>query len=274
MNAELVPVIRSVSIAASDWECLKDQARMFIASGALQRNIQKPEQAMVIMMRGRELGLPPMTALSSINFFDGNTVLMADLMKAIVLRDCKGARIDTLKFDDKEAVVEMERPGRKPFQYKYTIEMARRAGLTGKNNWKNHTEVMNLHRATAIGCRDMFPDLLLGCYIPDEADEMRDVTPSEQAKRSADFVAERALETDWLPGIEPKQTAKQFVERVKDVDGGTQVIHGAVQGFLDKEDPDSAEKLVRAARELGLPDYQKKFDFEKEDSPTLGVSGK
>lgn len=246
--AELVPVVRSVTIAEREWECLKDQARMFVSSGVLSKSITKPEQAMVIMMRGRELNVPPMTALSMIHFFDGNTVLAADLMKALCLRDCKGARIETIKLDDKEAIVEMERPGdKKPFQYRYTIEMAKRAGLTGKNNWVKHPEAMLLHRATAIGCRDRFPDVILGCYIPDEADEMKNVTPADQTQRSAEAMAARALETDYLPGVEPKQTADQFCARLKDVPMGYAAVRAQLRAYEVAKDVESFNKLKEAA---------------------------
>lgn len=258
---ELIPVVRSVSITPDDWSCLKDQAKMFIASGALQKNIQKPEQAMVIMMRGRELGLPPMTSLSSIHFFDGNTILSSDLMKALVYRDCPGAKIYPILKTDKKAVVKAERPGEPATEYEYTIEMASKWGALNKTNWKNHPLVMLLHRATAIACRDKFPDVVHGCYIPDEEEEMRDVTPkSVTPEESKAALAEIASEKDYLPRIEPKQTAKQFVDGLKDIPGGDKIIQDQIITYRSQGDQGSAEKLENAV--LGA-DPDGKFPFEK-----------
>ena len=51
----------------------------------------------------------------------------------------------------------------------FTIEMANRAGLANKSNWKKYPEAMLYWRAVSQLCRQFFPDVLGGLrYLPDD----------------------------------------------------------------------------------------------------------
>ena len=61
-------------------------AKQLTASGMLPRAIQRPEQALAILITGRELGLSAMQALRSIHIVEGRPTLAADLLVALVKR--------------------------------------------------------------------------------------------------------------------------------------------------------------------------------------------
>lgn len=60
MSTELV--IRnqgSLFPSETEWKMLKEQATMAVKSGFLPRAVDTPEKAIVIALKGRELGIPP-----------------------------------------------------------------------------------------------------------------------------------------------------------------------------------------------------------------------
>jgi len=70
----------------NEWALLLDQARCFLQSGLLPKALQKPEQVVLVMLKGRELGIPPLQALSHINVIGGKPAMSAELMLAQILK--------------------------------------------------------------------------------------------------------------------------------------------------------------------------------------------
>jgi hypothetical protein len=127
---------------------------------------------MAIILAGRELGLPPMTALRSIHLVEGRVTLAADLQLALVKR--AGVKHRWLRTDAEAATVELTRGADQPFAFTYSIEDAKRAGLAGKQNWQRHTPAMLRARAISAAIRAYCPDVLTGVYDPDELDSGAD----------------------------------------------------------------------------------------------------
>lgn len=139
------------------------------------------EQALMIAMAGRDLGLSYTQALRMFHVIDpgpdkqGNPrppklVISADGMVAVCLSKphvCEYFRV--LESDEKHAVVETKRVGDPAKQYRFTVEEARAADLVKDyGNWKKWPARMCLARAKAFLARDVYPDLLAGLYDPDE----------------------------------------------------------------------------------------------------------
>lgn len=229
-------------VSPPEWEAMKDQARMFLHAGCLPNAIKKPEEAMVVMLKGRELGIPPMAALSSIFLIKGTPALSAQLMLALCRRDLPGFRHRIVETTDKIARVWVKRPGEEPAEYSFTISEAEAAGLlyvkpgNQPGNWQKYPKRMLLWRAISFACRTECPEIILGCYTPEEAMEFdeRDVTPPSAPKPV------------YLPGIDPRSTAEDFVSRLRGVEGGMAVIHEQIKKYLEQGYLDSAES-IRAA---------------------------
>ena len=73
----------------------------------------------------------------------------------------------TLESDNAKCVVEGKRHGDPARKLVFTIEDAKRAGLGG-DNWNKYPAAMLRARAKSSLARDLFPDLLMGLYDPDE----------------------------------------------------------------------------------------------------------
>ena len=128
-----------------------------------------PERALILAMTGKDLGLSYTQALRAFHVVQGKPVLSADGMVAAVLASGKARYFRTTEKTPERCTVETLRVGdEKPTSYTYTMSDAKAAGLTGKDNWKSHPAAMLAARAKAALARDVYPDVLLGMYDPDE----------------------------------------------------------------------------------------------------------
>jgi len=161
---------------------LREKAKVFLRSGYAPVSMYREEQVITIVRAGQELGLPFHASLRCISIIEGKIALEAALMRALVFRKIKGARIDFIECSAERCVVEMQRPGGRVNAFVYTIEDARRAGLLSKKNWQRHPISMLIARASSIGCKAIFADALLGgnVFDPDEIDEITNENSDEQ----------------------------------------------------------------------------------------------
>lgn len=177
-SAALAPTLPAHAFEPGDARQLWDLAETAVASGLMPRAIQRPEQAFVMMMAGRELGLTAMQSLRSIHVVEGKPTLSADLMVALCRRSPECAWIRLVESTPERAVYEALRRGDPgPTRMAFTIEEARTAGLATKDNWKRYPAAMLRARCAAALCRAVFPDLMLGIYDSDS----EEIEPREPA---------------------------------------------------------------------------------------------
>lgn len=154
-------------IGDSEWQVLQQQAAALVASGFLPQSINNPQKAVAIMMLGRELGIPPWAALSTINVIQGKPTVSPQLMLALINRSGQLADMECLSSAD-ECTVTMVRRGRVPHTETFTMKDATALQLTGKDNYKKQPATMLKWRAVAACARVVFPDVILGLYTPEE----------------------------------------------------------------------------------------------------------
>jgi len=135
----------------------------------------KPADILLVLMKGHELGLAPMQAIASINVVAGKAVCEAALMVGLCLSKPEVCEyFQLVESSTERATYETKRKGApKPVQLTYTFAEAQAANLTGKDNWKYHKAAMLRARASGALARAVYPDLAMGLYTPDEADEFR-----------------------------------------------------------------------------------------------------
>lgn len=150
-----------------------EQVRYIANTDLIPKNYRGNVPAMMAcILTGRALGIDDMHALRSIYVVDGKATLSAELMVTLVRR--AGHSI-TGSMSDREATATGRRADNgDEMTVTWTIEMAQRAGLANKQNWKNYPEAMLWSRAVSQLVRMLFSDVLLGLAYT--ADEMGDVT--------------------------------------------------------------------------------------------------
>ncbi len=116
---------------------------------------------------GRAIGIDDMTAIRSIHIIDGKPTFAAELMVMLVRR--RGHSIVGEVGPDTATVTGRRADNGDEMKVTWTLEMAKRAGLVGKGNWKSYPEAMLWARAVSQLCRMLFADCFAGAtHTPEE----------------------------------------------------------------------------------------------------------
>lgn len=179
----------------------------------------KPADILIVMMKGRELGLTSMQSFAGIHVIEGKAVLSAELLMGLVIK-----RRDICEYfvlvesNEKLATYKTKRVGCPEVSLTYTIEQATVAGLVNKDNWKKHRATMLRWRAGAALAKGQYADLTLGLVTEDEAEE---IVEREVNTPSANPEAVRAMLEGKRPPISivdvrPGETEEQATARASD----------------------------------------------------------
>ena len=162
---------------------LSEMAKKVAPTGLLPSWIKTEGQALAIMAKGAELGVPPMAALAGLHMVEGKVFVSAELMLAVAIG--RGVRAEWVHTDGARARVRLSRRGFQPFEMEWTIAQAKAAGLAGKQNWTKYPDAMLRARCLSAALRAFCPDVTAGVYSDDERDE---IAPPPAAARSLDDV--------------------------------------------------------------------------------------
>lgn len=145
-----------------------DLAQKLVPTGFLPEAIKTPAQAAAIMLKGRELGIPPMYALSNIAIIKGKPTCGSELMIALIKRDHGDNATRFIHTDNDRATLRYKRRDATDYaEYTFTIKDAERAGLTS-NTWKQYPATMLRWRCTSAVAKMEFADSIGGMYVPEE----------------------------------------------------------------------------------------------------------
>ena len=151
----------------------------------------KPEDVLVCIQWGQELGLAPMAALQNIAVINGKPSVYGDAMMAMVQASpvCEGIE-ESLEDEgtvNPVAICIARRKGRAPVTVRFSVEDAKRAGLWGKQGpWQAYPKRMLQMRARGFALRDAYPDVLKGLISTEEAQDY-----PEEVKRPAKDITPR-----------------------------------------------------------------------------------
>jgi hypothetical protein len=162
-------------------------SEMLASSQMVPKQYQgKPQDIMVCVQWGMELGLAPLQALQNIAVINGKPSVYGDAAMALVQASplCEGVEefIEGEGTNNPIAVCVAHRKGRKPVRSTFSVEDAKRAGLWGKQGpWQAYPKRMLAMRARGFALRDAFPDVLKGLITAEEAQDY----PAEDKPRQA-----------------------------------------------------------------------------------------
>jgi hypothetical protein len=135
---------------------------------------KQPANILIAMQAGESLGITPFQAIQGIDVIKGKMSLSAELMRALILRDGHTLRVDVLTENGCRLLVARREHPDEVQQFDYTIEDAKRAGLTG-GNWALHPKAMLLARCTTMAARAVFADVIGGMASTEEAHDEPEV---------------------------------------------------------------------------------------------------
>ena len=185
-----------------------DQA---VKTGMLPDHIKTGWQFAVIAATGHELGMQPMRAIRSLAMVKGKVVESADSQLARF--KAAGGRSQFEVLDETKAVLHLIHPNGDKHTESFTIEDAKRAGLSSNSNYSKFPKAMLRSRAITAGLKSVGWEGAVGAYDPDEL-------------RSEEF-PERTYEAAREPAmIRPQgQPARPLTKSVKDAGNGITVAH-------------------------------------------------
>ncbi len=142
---------------------------MLIKSGLLPQSLRTKEAAATVILKGHELGLPPMAAMEGIAVVQGKAVIGAHLLLALVKREYGPGAIWVSETTNERCTVSYRIPGvPNVLAYSFTIEDARQAGLADKQTWRQYPSAMLRARAISAAVKLAFPEVVGGVYVAGE----------------------------------------------------------------------------------------------------------
>jgi hypothetical protein len=142
------------------------------------------------ILYGREIGLPPMTALRSVYVVNGQVALKAETMRGLIL--AAGHELVFTESTSARCVARGRRKGAEDWsEVTWTIDDAKRANLRG-TGWSGYPRAMLKARASAELARDLFSDVISGFVALEEQDDAdpdvhhdgTDARPTRRARRT------------------------------------------------------------------------------------------
>ena len=141
---------------------------------------EDPAAVAAAILHGRELGLPPMTALALTDPIKGKPTIKAEGGRALVL--AAGHDLETTETTSSRCVMRGKRRGQTKWtEITWTLDQARLAGLTTKDTWRAYPRAMLQARASAELLRLVFPDVLHGMGFAEESQDLDDDAGDEVA---------------------------------------------------------------------------------------------
>lgn len=163
--------------AADKCEHYENLAIKLSRSNVIPKNyIGKPTDLFVAMAMGYQLGMPVEQAIQDIAVINGRPCIYGDGLLAVIMNHPDFEDIIEEEMMDGQKIVgyacTIKRKGRTPTTRRFTLDMAKRAGLLGKSGpWSQYESRMLQMRARGFTARDSFPDALRGIKSREEVED-------------------------------------------------------------------------------------------------------
>lgn len=151
---------------------LQGMAQAIAKSGLF--GMKTPEQALALMLVAQAEGQHPATITQDYDIIQGRAARKTHSVLARFQQ--MGGTVEWHELSDTVADATFSHKAGGKLRIQWTIQQAQKAGLTGKDNWKNYPRAMLRARCIAEGVRAVYPAALGGMMVSEEA---QDLTPAE-----------------------------------------------------------------------------------------------
>jgi len=199
----------------------------------------KPENVLVAIQMGAELGIAPMQALSGIAVINGRGAVWGDLLLAIIQSSPSYEwHKEWFEGGDKTlvAVCQMKRRGSEVHEVRFSYADAIKADLLGKDTYKKYGPRMFQMRARSFCGRDKFADVLKGIISAEEAMDYPEAIPGgplvEQTKSAPPLpdpqeqpVSKEEANKLWEAKKAAKKSNEDYKRALKEIAGVESSAH-------------------------------------------------
>lgn len=146
--------------------------------------MKTPDQALALMLVAQAEGQHPATITQDYDIIQGRAARKTHSVLARFQQ--MGGCVEWHELTDKVADATFSHKAGGSLRMTWTIEQAKSAGLTGKDNWRNYPRAMLRARCIAEGIRAVYPAALGGMLVSEEAQDLNgfDAPQSTQAARN------------------------------------------------------------------------------------------
>lgn len=156
---------------------------LIVQSGLSPNGLKTAQAVTVVLLKGLEIGMPPMASMESFGVINGKACIYGDGIPALLW--AHGFDLEetiTGRGDEIVATCTITRPNGKKITREFSAQDAKDAGLWEKTGpWKQYRPRMCSMRARSWCARDGASDVLKGLRVYEEerdTHEMRDITPA------------------------------------------------------------------------------------------------
>lgn len=178
------------------------------------------DQALALMLVAQAEGQHPATITQDYDIIQGKACRKTHSVMARF--QIMGGKVEWHKLDEVIADATFSHPSGGSLRMTWTIDQAKKAGLVGKDNWKNYPRAMLRARVIAEGVRAVFPAAIGGMMVAEEAQDVplaeRDMGTADVAleskKPTLETYAEERFDELLKAWTEAVQSGKTTPERV------------------------------------------------------------
>jgi len=146
-------------------------ADAFCKSGLF--GVRTRDQAIALMAICEAEGLHPAKAVQEYHIIQGRPALKADAMLARF--QSAGGKVAWSSMTDTRVAGVFSHAQGGSIEIEWTIDMAKRAGLTKNPTWNQYPRAMLRARCISEGIRSVFPGVVVGTYTPEEVADMEPI---------------------------------------------------------------------------------------------------
>jgi hypothetical protein len=157
-----------MSTALIPFQDLQGMAQAIAKSGLF--GMKTPEQALALMLVAQAEGLHPATITQDYDIIQGRAARKTHSVLARFQQ--MGGTVEWHELSDTVADATFSHKSGGKLRIQWTIQQAQKAGLTGKDNWKNYPRAMLRARCIAEGIRAVYPAALGGMMVSEEAQDL------------------------------------------------------------------------------------------------------
>jgi hypothetical protein len=213
------------------------------------------DQALALMAISAAEGVHPALAARDYHIIQGRPTLKADAMLSRF--QSAGGKMTMMEYTDTRVVAEFSHPQGGKVTIDWDIERAKRAGLTGKDVWKQYARQMLRARVISEGVRTVFPGATAGMMAPEEAMDVAplaevDITPAKPLTGVAALKAAASKAAEYASPSIAEQLATT-----------TDLITGEIVAAIDPEVFSHDEIMSMADRATDKDDWSACLDMAR-----------
>lgn len=237
--------------------------------------MKTPDQALALMLVAQAEGQHPATITQEYDIIQGKA---ARKTHSVLARfQAAGGTVEWHELSESIADATFSHKAGGKLRMSWTFEQAKRANLTGKDNWKNYPRAMLRARCIAEGVRAVYPAALGGMLVAEEAMDL----PPEQGMKAIDattgeVIQQRPAARQELPAYPAADFKNNLESWGKVIQSGRKtpdelIAMVSTKGVLSDAQKQAIRDLAKPAPAANVTDVQPKADAPAQQPATAGA---